>query len=273
MAGRKVASAEAALEQAQLLVYDAWEATTTKRRLALAEKALTISPLCADAYVLLAEHAEQGSDQELDLWRRGVEAAEAALGKAGFEEYAGHFWGFLETRPYMRARFGLAEALWRRGARDEAIGHLHEMLRLNPGDNQGVRYVLAAHLVEAGKDDDLTALLAKYPDDSMADWTWTEALAAFRRTGASEESRERLATAAASNEHVLSYLLDERRLPKQMPSFISPGDQDEAIAYVSAYRKGWMLTPGAIDWLRAQAPGLKAPKRPSRRPKQPATRS
>ena len=43
--------------------------------------------------------------------RAGLDAGELALGPEGFEEYDGHFWGFLETRPYMRARHGLALAL------------------------------------------------------------------------------------------------------------------------------------------------------------------
>jgi tetratricopeptide (TPR) repeat protein len=260
------ANVETALERAQALIYDAWEANTAKRRITLAQKALATSPLCADAYVLLAEHAKQGSDRELDLWRHGVEAGEKALGTAAFREYEGSFWGFLETRPYMRARFGLAEALWRRGVRDEAIDHLRDLLRLNPNDNQGVRYVLAAHLAEAARDEDLAVLLAEYPDDDMAAWTWTRALAAFRRGGDGEESRKGLAQALAGNRHVLPYLLGERRLPKQMPPYISPGDKDEAVDYVSEFGAGWSLTPGAIDWLRGQAP---APKAAGRRPRAP----
>ena len=38
----------------------------------------------------------------------------------------------------MRARLGLAQALWAMGDQQAAIEHLHDMLRLNPGDNQGV---------------------------------------------------------------------------------------------------------------------------------------
>jgi hypothetical protein len=86
------------LDAAQDLVYDAWEITSAKRRIALARRALALSPLCADAYVVLAGHARRGSDEELDLWRRGVEAGQAAIGPA-FAQYAGEFWGFLETRP------------------------------------------------------------------------------------------------------------------------------------------------------------------------------
>lgn len=154
----------------------------------------------------------------------------------------------------MRARLGLARALWRRGGRDDAIAHLRAMLELNPGDNQGVRYILAAYLVEAGRDDDLARLLAEYPDGDMADWTWTAALAAFRRSGESDESRKLLAKARASNKHVAPYLLGGRQLPTQMPPFISPGGEDEAIHHVSAFAAGWALTQGALDWLRAQAP-------------------
>jgi len=43
------------LNEAQDLIYDAWEVNDSKRRVALARKALEISPDCADAFVLLAE--------------------------------------------------------------------------------------------------------------------------------------------------------------------------------------------------------------------------
>lgn len=268
MARKSAENAQDALDRAQELIYDAWQASTAKRRIALAEKALAISPLCADAYVLLAEHAKRGSDQELDLWRRGVEAGEKALGEAAFEEYAGAFWGFLETRPYMRARFGLAQALWTRGVHGEAIDHLRDLLRLNPNDNQGARYVLAAHLVEAERDKELAVLLKTYPDDGACAWSWTAVLASFRGTADSKESRKLLAAALADNAHVPAYLLGERPVPKSLPPYISPGGEDEAIYYAVEFRAGWMNTAGALDWLRAQAPEpMTAKRRPTRRPR------
>src|SRR3546814_10479040 len=123
------------------MMYDAWEASGAER-VALARAALDISPLCADAYVLLAEE-EAGSQQDaLALYRQGVEAGERALGDE-FEGLSGHFWGFLQTRPYMRARAGLAITLWRLGDQQAAIAHYRAMLILNPNDNQGIRYLLA----------------------------------------------------------------------------------------------------------------------------------
>src|SRR5882757_7338975 len=206
MTRKSAESAQDALDRAQDLIYDAWDADTSKRRIALAEKALAISPLSADAYVILAQHAEPGSDKELDLWRRGVEVGKKAIGEAAFEEYAGEFWGVLETRPYMRARMGLARALWMRGVRGEAIDHLRDILRLNPNDNQGARYGLAALLIEAERDRDLAKLFKEYPDDAAAAWSWTAALAAFRRAGDGNESRSLLVQALADNGRVLACL-------------------------------------------------------------------
>ncbi len=78
-----------------------------------------ISPLCADAYNLLADEAATPAEAR-DLYLRGLEAGELALGPEDFEEYGGQFWGFLETRPYMRARHGLALALQERQAMGSA---------------------------------------------------------------------------------------------------------------------------------------------------------
>jgi tetratricopeptide (TPR) repeat protein len=252
-----------ALDEAQDLIYQAWEAATPEQAVALAKQALEISPLCADAFGLLARHAEPGSAAELEFYRRGVAAGEAALGEATFAEDVGHFWGLLETRPCMRARFGLAEALWRRGERDAALDHFRDMLRLNPGDNQGVRYVLAAYLVEAGRDDELGTLLAQYDGDGSAAWFYSKALAAYRRAGDTEEGRRLLAGALKFNAHVPAYLLGERRMPKTKPPFISPGDEDEAICYADEFAAGWTGTEGALAWLRDRrgATRARAPRR------------
>jgi len=111
IAGRRGDDATA---KAQDVMYEAWERTTSRSRIALARKALGISPLCADAYVLLAEEA-RSVEEARDYYAKGVEAGELALGPRRFKQYAGHFWGFLETRPYMRARAGLASTLLQLG--------------------------------------------------------------------------------------------------------------------------------------------------------------
>jgi tetratricopeptide (TPR) repeat protein len=259
VAARKSRKAElAALDKAQDLIYSAWEATTEKQHRALAGKALQISPLCADAYVLLAQHEAFGSEKSIELLRQGVEAGKKALG-GEFEEFVGEFWGFLETRPYMRAREALAFGLWAQGSREEAIDHLKTMLVLNPNDNQGVRYVLVRWLTETDRDDEVGALLASYPEDDMAMWTYPTALAAFRREGDSEGSRKLLETALESNKHVPVYLLGDKPMPKTQPFAYSPGEKDEAIIYAIDFGDGWHHTPGALEWLRSHQSAPKTP--------------
>jgi tetratricopeptide (TPR) repeat protein len=171
----------------------------------------------------------------------------------------------------MRARFGLARALWNRGDCDDAIGHLQAMLELNPGDNQGVRDVLAAHLVEAGRDGDLRKLLAQYPDEYSAVWSWTAALLAFRKSGDGTAARKHLTEAMAVNPHVRAYLCGDKPMPAQLPPFLSPGEPSEAVHYVAAHRQGWKRTPAALDWVHTHAPSAEQPVRTPRKSRKKTT--
>jgi tetratricopeptide (TPR) repeat protein len=238
------------LEAAQQLIFDAWETGDHRRRMALAKQALELSPLCVDAYVLLARECDGNLDEMIALYRQGVAAAEEALGKASFRDLVGHFWGILETRPYMRARHGLAQALWNKGLRDEAVTHYLDMLRLNPGDNQGIRYVLIDYLLTLGRDDDAARLIRRYRDDGAAAWAWSSALLAFRRSGDSVKSGKALAEAMISNAHVAELLLGDKKMPRKLPAYIGMGDKNEAVAYVHGAAMAWAAAPDALAWLR-----------------------
>lgn len=238
------------IREAQELIYDAWDSGDPRRQVELANEALRLSPLCADAYVTLAVNAAPGAPQTLELWRRGVEAGQKALG-AAFEDYIGKFWSHLETRPYMRARFGLAAALWARGACEDAIAHAREMLRLNPNDNQGVRYALAAWL--AGSEEDADDGKPKfYPVSGFIEWEWTAALAAFRRGGDTATSRRLLDSAASQYPAVVPYLTGAKRLPRVLPPYESDDPAEEAINYFADHGFAWRNTPGALAWLRGR---------------------
>jgi len=253
------------LEEAQELVYQALE-TTGPRRLRLAREALARSPECADAYVLLAEAS--GDPQEARaLYQQGVRAGERALGPAPFREDVGHFWGILETRPYMRARHGLAAVAWHLGEREAAIGHVQDLLRLNPGDNQGVRYTLATWLLATGDDAALADLLGQYPEEGSATWAYTRALAAFRRHGAGGSADAALREALATNPFVPAYLLGLKPLPRRLPAYVGVGDEDEAVAYIAEAAGPWLTSPEALAWLATVAAGdtPPPPARPRRR--------
>jgi tetratricopeptide (TPR) repeat protein len=239
------------VEAAQEIMWDAWGSDDRRRRVALAKKALKLSPLCADAYVLLAQETARSVNDALQLYRHGVKAGEKALGKAAFRDDVGHFWGILETRPYMRARQGLARSLWESGAREEAVTHYQDMLRLNPNDNQGVRYILLDCLLALGRDGDADKLLRRYKDDGAAACVWSGALAVFRREGECLASRKALARAVRTNGHVPAYLLGRKKLPHDLPALIGMGGEDEAVAYVHDSAPAWAATPNALQWVGA----------------------
>lgn len=240
-----------AVDQAQEIMFDAWECDDPRRRVSLARKALKVSADCADAYVLLAGETTQTSEEAAALYLEGVAAGERALGPAAFEEDVGMFWGLLETRPYMRARQGLALALWDIGRGEEAIGHGEAMLRLNPDDNQGIRYLVLNWLQQLGKDAEADLLLRRYKNDGGTEWAWPAALAAFRRHGDRAASRKALARAAEANAHVAAFLVGRKKPPRGRPAYVTVGGADEAAAYVEDASAAWKMTPGALEWVAA----------------------
>lgn len=240
------------VDQAQELMYQAWDERNPKQRIALARKALKTSPDCADAYVLLAEEEAANAGEALALYEQGLAAGERALGLAFFAENVGHFWGLLESRPYMRARQGLATTLWQIGRKEEASQHYRDLLRLNPGDNQGIRYSLLNLWLDLGQDDEARKLL-KAHDDGMAEWLYTAALLLFRESGAGKKADAALRQALKHNKHVPAYLTGRKKIPVNLPAYIGFGDDNEASTYANSYLKHWRKTPGAVDWLKRVA--------------------
>jgi tetratricopeptide (TPR) repeat protein len=238
---------ETPLERAQDLCYQAF-GTHGRRRVQLARQALEISADCADAYVILAEYAAT-LEARLDYYTRGVAAGERALGKDAFEDNVGHFWGVTETRPYMRARFGLAQTLEELGRLEEAVNHHQELLRLNPNDNQGVRYVLMPRLLQLGRDADAARLLKAYNEES-ANWAYARALIAFRLSGRSAASQRELRTALRTNPLVPQFLLAEEE--PLLPDHYSHGSVEEAVLCAHELKPAFAATEGALEWLATE---------------------
>jgi tetratricopeptide (TPR) repeat protein len=243
-------ASDESLFRAQDLMYEAFEARGA-RRATLARQALTISPDCADAYLLLAEDTASSLEEARELLEQGVAAGERALGPQPFEQDVGYFWGILETRPYMRARAALAQTLWALDRREEAVEHQRELLRLNPNDNQGLRYRQAEWLLWLESYEEIDRLLAAYEDDASAAFAFTKALTAFRRAGDSAEARRLLVDAREANPHVGAYLSGRKGLPKRLPDYVGFGDESEAVEYAAGAAALWASVPGALAWLES----------------------
>ncbi|WP_407263250.1 hypothetical protein [Klebsiella pneumoniae] len=89
------------LAAAQEFMFDAWETDDLDVVLKLIRKAIKKSPLCADAYSFYCEISQEPPESKIGNLETALYAASIALGE-DFQEFAGRFWGFVETRPYMR---------------------------------------------------------------------------------------------------------------------------------------------------------------------------
>lgn len=246
------APALSALEQAQELVYDAEEARG-RQRILLAKRAIARSPDCADAYRLLGESAAT-AEEAIEWFQKGVDAGRRAVG-VEFDSLDGELWGRLETRPYMRARLALAQSLLELGRAPEAIAHLEELLRLNPGDNQGVRYILLPILLDEMRHEDTRELLDEYADDASATWLYGRALWLFCRSGDSAAARAALREAQRANAHVARFILEPDAMPWVPSPYVTLGGEDEGADTAAALLKAFEGTNGALVWLAEQTLG------------------
>ena len=151
----------------------------------------------------------------------------------------------------MRARLALAEALLQQGRRPEALDHYRELLRLNPNDNQGVRYLLLPALLADGLHEEAGRLLAAYDGDIQATWPYAQALLLFRAEGNGAPARAALTNALRVNPHVATYLLDPERLPVHSPPHFALGSAEEGAVVAEGLLEAFEGTPGAPAWLQA----------------------
>ncbi|HZK46559.1 MAG TPA: tetratricopeptide repeat protein, partial [Atopostipes sp.] len=233
--------------RSQDLVLQAYDETPAKGK-KLIKQALELDPNNADAYNYLAS-VENDVDKALTLYRQAEEAGERALGEEFMEENKGHFWGLIETRPYMRAKAGVAGCLYAKNRVNATIEVYREMIELNPSDNQGVRYLLATILLSKKDLSDYESFVKKYEGEDSALWHYNNALYHFKKMGKSAKSDRELMKAYKFNPYVMEFMLGLKELPDEMPQYIGRGDENEAAAYIYDAIHTWGKTDGALNWM------------------------
>lgn len=236
-------------EEAQELAYLAMEAKTDKEARSYCRQALKLDPHCMDARVTQAGLNARSERDLLTRMMKIVREAETEFGEAFFEENRGHFWGLVETRPYMRARATLVSLLQATDSLEEATAECEGLLELNPNDNQGNRDILRGLYLEAGNVEGIRRLDSEYEDEMFAIPRWSMVLERWLSDDL-KQAEERARAGHKSNPHVVVYLSGAKRLPKEEPAGYSLGSQEEAVLCASLLGKAWRVHPEAISWLR-----------------------
>ena len=235
--------------EADDLFLEALNTIDLKERHEILLEVLEINPLHIDALLELS-NITLDNKRSLRFIKRAIAAGNFVLFDE-LEEEVGHFWGMLNTRPYMRAKQALAQWYFRNGKMAEATREIEEMLVLNPEDNQGMRWLLMEIYCREDNFEAAEKLRLSYPDESLPFLPFTGLLIRFSKEGDSEELKEALREQAERNPHIIPRLLDPSLIDHVVHEFFQIGSTEEADLYCQQFLSAWKSTPGAITWLRA----------------------
>jgi tetratricopeptide (TPR) repeat protein len=162
-------------------------------------------------------------------------------------------WSWTDNRPGLRL---IARAIyhWQDSDERQKAAHMTELLlRLNPGDNHGLRRPVMNDLLREGKDEQALALAAQYPDDLSPEISYGPVLALYR-LGRLPEAAAALRQAQQDLPLVPRYLILPRpRKPRFDPVGIQIGGPDQAWLYREEMREVWRAAPGLLEWLRQES--------------------
>ncbi len=239
-------------EASQHLFYEAMEATSDEEQDELLREALKLDPGNIDALLNVLKTIPMTIEDEIELLEKIVILAEKRLGKTLFHNLSGHFWGAIETRPYMRAKHQLADALYETGRLADAVTAWETMLRLNPNDNQGTRYLLLPCLLSFEQMKKAEKLFQAFDECHLNTcFAWCKVLERFLQNDL-EGAASALATARKQNPYSEPFLRGSKRLPSDWPPDYTPGTKEEALCFAELLLTAWEAHPAAIEWLCKQ---------------------
>jgi tetratricopeptide (TPR) repeat protein len=197
-------------------------------------ESIEIDPTYADGYVHLGNVAWRKGDwkQADTLYRKALCLAEPEVQKIP----RGHFWGILESRPYMRALHGLGLTAWKQGRLQEAADIFHQMLKLNPNDNQGARYLLGPVYHQMGDFEKAGKWYQRTVDDPQNRYNYGLALVQQNEL---EEAARVLVFAIFANPYVAPVLLGHRLPKRDWWHDSNLAEPEYAVEYLNDYGAWW----------------------------------
>jgi tetratricopeptide (TPR) repeat protein len=213
----------------------------------LFRRALELDPRHADAHnhlgiVSLEARKLKAAERH---FRAAIDGGQRRLERAGAEVP----WGFVENRPYLRGLANLALVLVEQKKWAEALAIHRQLLKLNPNDNQGVRWLIGFECLRV---DDVEGAIDAFQkcQHEEAGCAFGLALAKLRAWGPSAEVGEALLNGFAANRYVTPMLLAERW--ERLDAFhgTNMAEPEWAHDVVVAQADLWQAVPRSAEVLR-----------------------
>lgn len=232
------------------LLEEAYNTSSKTKAIKLARQALEIYPDNIDAECFIAEF-EENQIKKLAKMETIIEKSKKILEQDNMfdEDNMGHFWGIVETRPYMRARNRKITILMDLGRYTEAIKECEEMLKLCESDNLGIRYTLIGLYCILEKFEDSEKLYKKFNEYS-AFMIFPMAIMYFKK-GDYKKSKKFLKDTQEVNPYIIKILKNDIAMLKDSEDieYYEHGSIEEASIIVNDLLYLLMSVPSFITFM------------------------
>lgn len=237
------------LDEAYGILEKAENAKSKKQAIKLAKQAYEKSAACFDAILFQADLEDDTLKRDA-LLNDGLKKEQARLQKEGYfeKDNLGHFYQIFETRPYIRGLCIKAHNFAENGQLTQAKELCKEILKLNPNDNMGARYILMAVYACLELEKDALTLYKKYPEENLE--MLYPLFSLYYKLGNNKKAEEYLKKINKVNPSFIKLYQGKLDLDEIMPSdYYSIGDESEVFMYVHEYLFLLINTPNINDYI------------------------
>lgn len=240
-----------AREVARGLVRTASRVRSQAKKTSLLQLAVERDPDCMAARIELADLDFQSGNFKACLQAYEEIAAKDSPRWKGKQT---SWWIDRETRPYLRSLYGRAMTQWHLGRYAPAAGTLEDLLRLNPKDNQGARFLIPMLHLLAESPERAASFFAKYSGQYAGDFPEPAFLFGWALTysleGREAEARAKYTEGILKNIYLAPMLLELDEPPRNLWLPNDRAEPNYAAEFVESYAVLWDKEPGALRLLR-----------------------
>lgn len=159
--------AETPREKAEDLLDEAYESEDEEVALRKAKAALRMDPTFMDAELFMLDFEDDDELKQAKFEKLLAKEKARLDADENTRDDSGHYYGILETRPYVRLAYAYIELLRFLGKYRKAMLFAEGLIDLNKNDNLGVRYILMAIYAQLEDETRAVQLYERFDEDSV----------------------------------------------------------------------------------------------------------